>query len=400
MKSRTTTPLEQKTILYISEIEPTENAASSAVIHRHLRSLEDEGYHICVVLTETDGPRPVLPETWSLIQLPRRRAYFPPYRPNALLRFIRWNILDWFVTPKLSNINVHCIIGVLSGEYLVNYAAWLSEKIRRPLFYFYHDRGEDLYFANDPKGALRLKNQNLRLLQSPYMEKLWAVSPELNYAELGDSAKQSVLYPLPEQIDGISKPEWSAGAGTGPTIVHIGTIYLETVDSMRSIVSMLQSLGGRLIVYSHRDEPGRSLMKEFPATVEFRGFVNDTKKMLKKTIEEAKAFLVVYPDEVRLMPWARESFPSKFVQMVQTGLPGIVIAPAEASIAKWCLANNWKLYSPTSKQESLKDLLLSLDEPVSWNEAAAHSRSVSEGIFSPEKLKAQVLDDVQRIRPL
>jgi hypothetical protein len=397
MKPSSLTPQNSKTILYVSEIEPTENAASSAVIHRHLRSLQDEGYHICVALTETDRPPPNLPATWTVIQLPRRRLYFPPYRPNAFLRYIRWNILDQFVISKLSNLDVHCIIGCLNGEYLVNYAAWLSEKLSLPLFYFYHDRGEDLAFSKDPKGARRLRRQNLRLLQSPFLEKFWAVSPELNYPELGNSTKRSVLYPLPERIEGVSKPVWNAGTGAGPTVVHIGTIYLETVDSMRAIISALQSVGGKLIIYSHRAEPGQLLHQEFPTTVDFRGFVDDTLEMLKKTMDETTAFLVVYPDDVNSMPWAKESFPSKFVQMVQTGLPGIVIAPAETSIAKWCLANNWKLYCPTVNSPELMKLILSLNDPAGWNEAALHSRQVSEEVFSPDKIESQVIADIRQI---
>lgn len=398
MTTNSTISRSSKTILYVSEIEPTENAASSAVIHRHLRSLEEEGYHICVALTETDRPPPSLPATWTLIRLPRRRMYFPPYRPNALLRYIRWKILDYFVMPKLSRFDLHCIIGCLSGEYLVNYASWLSKRLNLPIFYFYHDRGEDLYFANDPKSAMRLKRQNIRLLQSPLLEKFWAVSPELTYNELGSSAKQSVLFPLPEQIEGVNKPVWNDEVDGGPTIVHIGTIYLETVDSMREIISALQSVGGRLIIYSHRDEPGHTLKQEFPKTVDFRGFVNDPKEMLIKTMKDAKAFLVVYPDEIGLMPWAKESFPSKFVQMVQTGLPGIVVAPAESSIGKWCLQNEWKFYSATSKSDRLRAMFRSLNDRCTWTDAAMQSAHFSSDMFSPERLRKQVIDDIRQVR--
>jgi hypothetical protein len=114
-------------------------------------------------------------------------------------------------------------------------------------------------------------------------------------------------------------------------------------------------------------------------------------------MDETTAFLVVYPDDVNSMPWAKESFPSKFVQMVQTGLPGIVIAPAETSIAKWCLANNWKLYCPTVNSPELMKLILSLNDPAGWNEAALHSRQVSEEVFSPDKIESQVIADIRQI---
>jgi hypothetical protein len=297
----------------------------------------------------------------------------------------------------LKDRDIKCVIGLLMGEYLVGYADWLSRRFCKPLFYFYHDRGERLHHANNPKRALRLKRQNLRLLESPLLRKVWTVSPELTYAQDHLAAKFSVVYPLAESLATTPRPRWSASWQKSPVIAHIGTVYHEALASFRPIVSGLQEVGGRLLLFSHYAETAEILQRESPNVVEFRGYLPDTKTFLENLAEQATAFLVVYPDEIETMPWSLNNFPSKFTQMVQTGLPGLIFAPAGTAIGRWCADYTWSLYRPSADKATVTSALQEITCESGWDRAAQQTREAAEGVFNPAKTEAQVNRDVRSV---
>lgn len=383
------------TIVYVSEIAPADTQASSVVIFRHLRSLEHEGYRICVV-TRAAAIRPgELPPSWQLVALPSRRPYYPPYRPQGLLRWIRWQLLDRIVQPALAGQEIHCVIGLLHGEYLVGYAAWISQRLRRPLFYFYHDRGEHLHYADNPAAAERLRRQNLAVLASPNLRRVWTVTPELSYDEPSLKGRFLTVYPIAERFADPAPCHWRDALARAPVLAYAGSIYDQVVEPMRQLATELRSMGGRLHLFSHLAATGRRLAEEFPGVISYAGDVRGAQRQCALLREDAAAFVIIYPADVSAMPWCLDCFASKFTQLAQTGLPGLIIAPPETAIGRWCLAHDWLLYVPAGDLPGLRQRLQSLTQRESWERAAAQTRHAATHDFDPGRIERLVNDDVR-----
>lgn len=381
------------TVVYVSEFVPGEGQASSVVIYRHLKSLESIGFQICVVVPS--GTRST-PDAWQRIELPPRKFYYPPYRPTFPLRELRYQLLDQIVLKAISGLNVHCVLGLLCGEYLAGYAGWLSGRINRPLFYFLHDRGESLSAHTNAKMAARIRLQNSRLSALPQVRRVWTVTPELNYQIPGDPKKFKTVFPLPERVLPMGEIR-KIGSSPAPALAYAGSLYNEIIDSLRVVASALRKFHGKLVLYSHMTGNGRLLQEEFPDVVESREALSSTEEVCDAISAEATAFLVIYPQKPESMPWCIDCFPSKLTQFVQTGIPGVVIAPKETAVAQWCLKESWPLFSPDGSAESIERLIGDLLDGRRWQEAANASLRVANGPFSPKRLEESVNDDVLAI---
>jgi hypothetical protein len=386
--------IQRPLVLFVSDIAPINAGASAVVLRRHLTSIEQDGFDICVVVPDRSDLRNLLPASWTVIPIPARKFYFPPYRPVTPLQTVRWLLLDAIVRKNLGGRTPVCVVSLLTGEYLAVYAGWLSKKFDVSLLYFYHDRGERLHFWKNQLGAERLRRSNLKLLRHNLVKRVWTVSEELIYPGADVRDKFRLVFPFPEYISVEKKSQAKEIAGP-LCIAHIGTIYTETLDSFRSILDSLREFGGRLIIYSQYSESAQILHNEFPDVVDFRGFVDKSALLYDQILEECHAFLVVYPDNVEDMPWCLDCFPSKFVQLVQTGLPGLVVAPSETSVAKWCEINSWSLFRTSSERMSIKSAFLSLQEQHLWRLAAKESRSAAQRDFNPTLIESSVLEDVR-----
>jgi hypothetical protein len=380
------------TILYVSEIGPAPTHASAVVIRRHLLALERAGFAICVVALQGTVVDP--PPSWRILELPARKPYYPPYRRFGPLRLARWWLFDREVMPVLRGLRVHCVLGLLHGDYLSRYAAWLARRLDRPLCYFYHDRGEHLAHHDDPAAAARLTRENHRLLGSSRVRHVWAVSRELAVTAAPLRVKFSVVYPLPERLNDLPSPAWRTSFATAPVLAHSGTIYNEIVPYLRAIAAALGELGGTLLLTSPRADVARDLEKEFPLVVTYAGDIPDPRRMAALLHERASAFLVVYPPDSSHMPWSADSFPSKLVQLVHTRLPGIVLAPSSTSVSRWCVRANWTLHSPTMDRDSLAGHLARLRRPDEWRAAAAESERAAKEEFSPDGIETKVNRDI------
>ncbi|HOY53113.1 MAG TPA: hypothetical protein PK879_08515 [Opitutaceae bacterium] len=384
------------TIVYVSEIAPVDTQASSVLIFRHLRALEREGYRICVVTLAIAVKPGDLPSTWQLIALPPRKPYYPPYRPQGLLRRLRWHLLDRIVRPALTGQSIQCVISLLQGEYLVGYAAWLSQRLSTPLFCFYHDRGERLHHWGNPAGAERLRRQNLAVLATPTLQRVWTVTPELNYELPSLADKFLTVYPLPEAYAERAPLVWRDTLGRAPILAYAGSIYDQVIEPMRQLARELSTLGGRLLLYSHLAETARRLEQEFPGIVTYEGNIRGAQQLCTIIREKSSAFVVAYPAEVSAMPWCLDCFPSKFSQLVQSGLPGLVISPPETAIARWCLQHNWSLFADASDLSGVRQQLQSLTQRESWERALAQTREAAAEDFLPSHIEQLVNGDVRQ----
>lgn len=382
-------------LLFVSQVSPVGCHASSVILHRHLAAFEQAGFQIAVAIPEDVAAAAELPPTWRCARLPLRRFYYPPYRAGSgWARTARWMLFDRVLRRALGGRPPAAVIGLLQGDYLVNYAGWISARRRRPLFYFYHDRSELLYHARDSAAAGLVRAQNLRLLRQPFTRRVWTVCPQLVYPEPDLAGKFLTVYPLPEPIPG-TLPRWRPEFAAAPVLAYAGSIYNEVLDPLRAIAAGLRAAHGQLRFYSHMREQAEKLAAEFPGTVSYAGERRKTAELCQELRSIAAGFLVAYPDDVSAMPWSVDCFPSKFTQLAQTGLPGLVFAPRATSIGWWCEQAGWSLYRPDSSAPSVAELLAQVRGPASWEQAAEESARAARGDFDPGAIESLVLADLR-----
>jgi hypothetical protein len=385
---------QSQTVLYVADIEPSNTSASSVVMYRHLRALERDGFDICVIIPEQRGLRTPFPASWTVIALPSRKFYYPPYRNISILKNIRWSLFDRIVMPILKFRCVRCVIGLMMGQNLINYARWLSEHLDVPLFYFLHDRGEALHHSNNPRAAASLVRQNETILRSPKLRRIWSVSPELRYGGDEDRSRQMVVPPLAERMLAVRAAHWKTEWGWAPVLAHVGTIYDECMDEFRILAQRIARAGGRIHVYSHYGKTARILADEYPSVVDYVGFIENEQELLSRVTTSATAFLVVYPNDRTRMAWSEDCFPSKFTQMVQTGLPGLVFAPSDTAIGRWCKRRGWSSYRPRVGPDEVLDLLNMVNQMSTWRACAEESNRVAMSEFDPQRIEDSVLNDI------
>jgi len=393
--------IEQKkarTLLFVSDVAPVGSHASSVILFRHLTALEKEGFTIVVCMSEDKGSRAVIPSAWICVPLPVRRRFYPPYRPGiGWTRALRWILFDRVLNARLGGRRIDCVLSLLHGEFLANYASWISRQRGIPLFYFYHDRGELLSHSKEPRLASRLRSQNLRLLGEPNVKRVWSVSDELIYAVEGIESKFRTVYPLPEELGVQSPAVWRDAFRDNPTLAYAGSIYNEVMDPLRMIARRLAKLGGHLRLYSHMHVQAKALQSEFPGVVVYVGDIPVTREVCEDIQSNASAFVVAYPEDVLAMPWSLDCFPSKFTQLVHIGIPGLVFAPSQTSIARWCVREGWLLYGADFSAATVDGLLSQITRSETWIRAAGQSHAAATHCFDPNTIKAQVLGDIEAV---
>lgn len=391
--------LKKAHVIFISDVVPVDKGASSAVLYRHLVKLDSDGFSITLLLNMNDAnAHAKFPDGWDIVKIPMRKKFWPPYRAsNKFLRIIRWKIIDRYL-PKNIGDRPSVIVSINHGSYLKYYALHVAEKLKINLLFFYHDREESLSQNKGLSFALHCREWNRRLSVNPLVKRIWAVSKEIAYPEFSQSNRVMIVPPLPHKFNG-EVAKWSQAIPGSISIVHIGTIYYETLSSFHIFIKELRKVHGRLIIYSQNRDPAEALVCEYPNTVEFRGFVNDSDALLDLASRENAAFLVIYPDEPNSMPWSRDSFPSKFVQMVQTGLPGIVVAPDATAIGRWCKANAWLLHVEAADKNAISEKLRLLGSENFWKKASQQSISASNKDFDISQIEKIIADDILEFLP-
>lgn len=379
----------KKQVLFISDAPPNNGMASSVLFYRHLKLLEEAGYGINVLVHEITEKGVTFPDTWNVVELPSRKWYYPPFRPNEAARKIRFALLYQAARPHLKKMNPDVVIGFMSGVYYSYFAAYVANRIGKPLTMFYHDRTETLRYRYNPK------MQDLAFLNNSYVMEaakvVWTVSPELVYHKWHD--KFRVVYPIPETIP--QKAQFRPSMLEHPVVGYAGTLYDEVVDSMLLIGRELQYMNGKLLFMTPQSDNIRKLTAELDnvVVVPTRG----TTAACEYIRDNCSAFIVAYPERLDVMPWIDSCFPSKFTQFVQTGLPMLVLAPEGSAITRWCRRNKWIGCSSDFSGIGVQRLMAGLQKEAVWKAMAEQTLAAGEGDFNERRLQDLVEADLQQI---
>jgi hypothetical protein len=351
--------MSSKTLYFISEMVPANTHASSVVFYRHFKMLEKEGYRICWVTDRNSYQdfRAVFPPEWTLLLLPNRAWFLPPYRPYGLLQHYRFFLYARRLRREMLDAATgSLLITYINGQFLAPFTAFLKARFRLPLISFLHDdvvelnffRGKPSLVANTRK---ILAASDRVLIASEAFRSVW---PE--YA-----AKFRQLYPIPERFTGTKKKKQAGG-----TLVfgYSGSVYDQVIPCLSALAAGLSGLGHRLIIVGNNPK-ALVLQERFPHTVTCRDLFDHPAEASRFLVANCDAALIVYPENISEMPWTATCFPSKFLQYCQLELPALIIAPAVSAIGRWCLQYHWPLYATDYQPETIAELAAgSLAEPV------------------------------------
>ena len=369
--------------------------ASSVVFYRHLSFLENEGWNISLVLTESDKNNYEGKPSWNTLFLPSREWFYPPFRPYGLLSKVRYKILEHRSSAFIKSVAPNVILGYLRGAYFSGLSAHLSSVFNIPLCYLYHDATEyfpDMY-GNDSLKKKFIKYKKKLIQRSAAV---LAVS-EAMIEDEGFDPKMKLLYPLAEELQINIHPTWKPEFMENPVIFHAGTVYREIVDPLIHVAKALSLMGGRLVLMTASGECARIVTEACPETVRVESPKPTAVEAVAHVAKNAAAMIVAYPENVNDMPWIKTCFPSKLPQFMAAGLPTLILAPEGSALSLWAKTNDYHGVLKADKPEAMKLQILDFMHEKAWNHGANQSRGLWSGMFNPQKIHQTFLSEVTEI---
>lgn len=374
-------------ILYVSETIPGNSIASSVLIFRHLTWLEDKGYSITVFPYGDKWKSQNLPGSWNVIDTSIRKWWYLPYRPDSILRSVRYRMLLADYRTAILERKPTAIFTHLNGQYYSGFAAFLSAELGIPLYVFYHDNTEKMNYTGNPSMYQLQVDFNRRIVQQA--TNIWSISDQLVYP--GTESKTHRVFPVPEPIP--AKAVWKPTFNTSPVVGFAGSLYDQIVPATIRFVKVLEKLNGKLIIFSPVARNVQVLQEASKAVVVMP--VNTTRFVCEYMIGHCSSFLVNYPETVAGMPWIDSNFPSKFPQFLQTGLPVLCQVPADSAIGIWCRNSGYTAYTDRFDEEGTAELIRQTTDEYRWKALAAESIRFSETDFDPETINGVLLTDLE-----
>ncbi len=368
-------------VLYVGQT-PDQGTGSPVVVWRHLRRLAAEGWSVSVIGERGQSTRACEREGWSVLDLPIRRPWWPPYREGhpGWLRRVRLRLLAR-EAARLVPCPPDAVLGYLAAhaDFAAELAGACADELRRPLTLLIHD--DAAAFETDPRRRTRLRARHARLLSTARTN--WFVTPALGAACPAPPDRRSVLPPLPEGWAGpLARPP---AAGATPRVYYAGHLWPAQVPLLARLARLLENGGARLVVLA-RPGPALAALAAEARFEQVPPFA-ENRDALAHLAAHASAVVVSYADTVAAMPWSATSFPSKLAEFCHLGLPAAIVAPRETAVGSWAEANGFPdLFEPGALDPAFSAWTVELIEKAAWNARASRSLALAAGEFSPERI--------------
>lgn len=368
-------------LLYIGQT-PAEGTGSPVIVLRHLQRLAQAGWQISLIAESGQNADACRREHWTVLTLPLRRAWWPPFRPRlSLSRTLR----TWLLARECQNLTSvnppDAVVGYLaahddfSAEIAMRYAC----RVGAPLSLFVHD--DAAAFASDPGDKNRLRHRQAAILRSAH--RCWFVSPELAAVSGLSPAAQRVLPPIPGSPPRFTgwRPEFAGR----PRVFYAGFIWPVQFPLLAKIALTLADAGANLVLLTRMTPALAEFLHAMPIT-HVAPFPTNS-EALSYLAREAAGVLVSYTETIEEMPWIATSFPSKLVEYSQLGLPCAIVAPAASAVGRWATrVGSVDFFLPTELNR-LAAWARDLCDEAAWLRRAAPSRSLAAGEFNPSTIQ-------------
>ncbi len=383
------------TLLLFSNTAPTEENGSFVIFRRHLRPLVDAGWRL-KLLSYFPPPRTEL--FWEHIELPLRRAWWPPANPRShLLMRLRARLLRAELQRR----------GVLAGPeprvLLTNLwdpQALLAAACARagdgPLGVFFHD--DEIRWNQDAQPLRHLRWNRREVVAAA--DRIWSVSDQLiTQLDPAQRAKCRVLRPIPGGTAWPPAP-WQPRFATGVELGYAGKVYAGLWPLLAEMAEELGRHGGRLSLITDAATLAQSPVPASPhlRLLPYFPRPEDSARWLR---EHCSALLVAHPRRADL-PAGRwqilaTSFPSKLTEYARLGLPLVLFGDPESEFGTWTRSRPGLVLHPTPDTAAFRAELDRLRQPEGWQAASAQARQLAETEFDPTRLQAGFVADLQAL---
>ena len=370
-------------ILYIGQ-NPTEGTGSPIILLRHLRRFASDGWAVRLIAEFGENYAACRAAGWTIIELPRRKVWWPPYRDCIpFLRKLRMRLLAREII-KSQEKPPDVILSYLAShtEFYSDLAASYTRLSGRPLHVLVHDDAAAFPRAKNCARALR-RRQNAALAPASVA---WFVSPELaeEYIPI-DSPRRRVILPIP---DGQAKiAEWN-GERTLLRIYYAGHIWPEQIPLLEECATAISKAGGKLIVLAKpclllEAASKRKLIEIMPL------FQRNT-EALEHLRRHASAVLVSYANDTLSMPWSITSFPSKLIEFAHLGVPIAIVAPIDTSVQRWTIRIGFKPTFLPKEMHALQIWIAALRFERCWKERSIAALNIAHRHADPANIHKEI----------
>ena len=367
---------------------PGQGTGSPINMLRHLRRFTDAGWDVLVV---SEWGKPVTlysMEGWQVYDLPYRRCWWPPYRPDSkLLRDARVTLWAKECRRAFSDRKPHAIVTYLSyhSELMSEIAAQYSIEANIPLTVIVYD--DAMAFDNGvaPDERKQADKRFRWILQQARQN--WFVSGQLAEAYGFSPDPSRVLMPIPEGI--CKQVVWRAEFSGRPVLIYAGFIYDQQYPLLRRLGQAIEKAGGQFLILSQETPNVRKLCAE--STILFRRLLPTNREALEFVGKHAAGFVAAYSDRIDDMPWTRSSFPSKVVEFGHLGLPILLVSPPECAVYTWSQERNLPFNLRPEELGRVVEFVTALKDPVQWEALAKPIRSLALTEFNPDVIQERLV---------
>ncbi|MFD2288827.1 hypothetical protein GJU39_05930 [Pedobacter petrophilus] len=362
--------------LFISENLPIDTYASEVVFYRHFKKLVENG-HSVHILTDQNSYTNRKKDLWSKFKvhiLPNRKWYYLPFKPFGILKYIRFSHYYYTYTKNLIvEQKINKLIGYISGNFLMAFAAFVQKKTSLPLISFFHDDTNELNFDDDKKS---INHNTIEILNASAKVFIASEAFKTNWSKY--SHKFCLLYPIP--TDNITSKSIYPKL-TNLEIGYSGSVYNEILPSLEKFSGYLAEMNANLTIIGN-NEAVYQLSTQYKQVTCLPMF-DTAKEANNYLIVNCNICLIAYPENMIDMPWIKTCFPSKFIQYCMLGLPTLIIAPIDSALGKWCTQNSWILYSEKYDIKLINQLL---HQALTNEDVAKQVKHLRNKVFNPNIL--------------
>ncbi|WP_156166685.1 hypothetical protein [Pedobacter sp. BMA] len=290
------------------------------------------------------------------------------------------------INKLLKGVSPVAVIGVLSSVFSIT-AANYAKKLNLSFIVFIHDN----WLNSVEKDKKPIKKYATRVLNSA--EKILPVTADLvSYFDTSFLKKTQVLLPVPCGHAG--KALWREEMKLSVNCLHVGTVNYHTPYIFDHLLNNVFDDSDQLSVIYY-DHP---ILNPFLNYNNFKriDFFDTSSMALDYAVNNCSALVLYYGLTLEENPYAIDSFPSRFVEFVHTGLPIICIAPQESSFYKFMQKKEWPLLFTQSDLPDLAESLKLLKLNYFWRYYSNLTIALSQNEFNPEKIHNSFLKSLTR----
>lgn len=370
-------------LLYIGQT-PAEGSGSPIIILRHLQRLAAAGWRISVIAENGQDLAACLRARWSVLMLPLRRFWWPPFRRKfALSRTLRTWLLAGECRRLTADRKPDAVLGYLAAhdDFYAEIATRYAERSGLPLSLLVHD--DAAAFATTPAARTRLHRRHAWMFRRAHRS--WFVSPELGSAYGLPPAATRVLPPLPAGRPDFGR--WQPRFLLWPRVYYAGFIWPAQFPLLREIAATLEQAGASLVLLTAETPELAEFLRTCPLPHVAPFATNH--EALTHLAREAAGVLVSYAGTIDQMPWTATSFPSKLVEYAQLGLPCAIVAPPESAVGRWAARTGYQDFFIPADRTGLGAWARDLRHEPTWHHRSQPTRELAGGDFSPERIQAE-----------